>query len=207
MDVLYSLALATAAFWLGACPFSFWLGKRFLGKDITHYGDGNPGAANVFNAGSPKLGFIAVLLDITKGMPFVFIAYTFAKLPHALVMAIGLCAILGHAYSPFLRFKGGKAIAVTFGVLIALPQKDILFVYTLLTVLGVFFIEQHAWVSMCGPIGTTIYLFFSRGAGWELYFMLFILVLFTIKQKNCIQSLPSFNINLIDWLQSRKRET
>ena len=207
MDILYAFLLATAAFWLGACPFSVWLGKRFLGKDITQFGDGNPGGANVFLAGNPRLGFIAVLLDILKGTPFVFSAHTFFGFPDPVVMAIGLCAILGHAFSPFLRLRGGKAIATTFGVLIAMPQSDILFVFTIITILGFFFVEQHAWIAMSGPVGTSFYILFIRGGGWELGFMLFILVLFTIKQRSNLRSLPSFNVNLLDWLQSRKRET
>jgi acyl-phosphate glycerol 3-phosphate acyltransferase len=207
MEVFNSILLATAAFWLGACPFSVWLGRYFLGKDITRYGDGNPGSANVFHAGSPRLGLLAVFLDIAKGMPFVFISHALLGLPHAIVMLVGLGAILGHAFSPILKFKGGKSVAVTFGVLIALSQQDILFVFTLITVLGFLFIEQHSWVVMSGPIGTLIYLLLNRGFGWESFFMLLVLFLFITKQYKNLQTLPAFNINLITWLQSRRRET
>ena len=157
MDVFYSLLLCAAAFWLGACPFSVWLGKRFLGKDITRYGDGNPGSANVFRAGSIKLGLVAVLLDIAKGVPFVLMAHSLFGLPTVVVMAVGLSAILGHAYSPIIQMRGGKSVAITFGVIIAFPQSDILFVYTLFTVLGFLFIEQHSWTAMSGPIGSPWY--------------------------------------------------
>ena len=208
MEVFYSILLATAAFWLGACPFALWLGRWRLKKDITRYGDGNPGSANVFHAGgSVKLGLIAVLLDIAKGVPFVLISHLILGLPIVVVMAIGLIAILGHAFSPILQFKGGKSVAVTFGVLIALPQPDILFAYTILTVLGFLFIEQHSWMVISGPIGTFIYLLISRGVSWELLFMFCVLVLFIIKQRQGLQALPVFKINLINWLQSRRRET
>jgi glycerol-3-phosphate acyltransferase PlsY len=208
MEVFYSILLATAAFWLGACPFSVWLGRWRLRKDITHYGDGNPGSANVFRAGgSVRLGLIAVLLDIAKGVPFVLISHLILELPTVVVIAIGLSAILGHAFSPILQFKGGKSVAVTFGVLIALPQPDILFVYVLFTVLGFLFIKQHSWVAISGPVGTFIYLLISRGISWELLFMLFVLTLFIIKQRQDLQALPVFKMNLINWLQSRRRET
>ena len=128
MEVFCSALLVIAAFWLGACPFSVWVGRWLLGKDITNYGDGNPGAANVFRAGNVKIGLFAVLLDIVKGIPFVFIAYAIFDLPMGVVIAVGLSAILGHAFSPLLRFKGGKSVAVTFGVIIAMPQFDMLFV-------------------------------------------------------------------------------
>ena len=207
MDVFYSLLLCAAAFWLGACPFSVWLGKRFLGKDITRYGDGNPGAANVFRAGSIKLGLVAVLLDIAKGVPFVLMAHLLFGLPTVVVMAVGLSAILGHAYSPIIQMRGGKSVAITFGVIIAFPQSDILFVYTLFTVLGFLFIEQHSWTAMSGPIGSFGYLMFTRGVSWELLFMLCVLGLFIIKQQQDLRTFPSFRINILHWLQSRKRET
>ncbi len=207
MEVLYSILLATAAFWLGACPFAVWLGRWRLKKDITRYGDGNPGSANVFLAGSIKLGLTAVLLDIAKGVPFVLISHLILGLPTVVVMAVGLSAILGHAFSPILQFKGGKSVAVTFGVLMALPQPDILFAYVLFTVLGFLFIEQHSWVAISGPVGTFVYLLISRGVSWEFLFMLCVLTLFIIKQRQGLQALPVFKMNLVNWLQSRRRET
>ena len=208
MEVFYTVFLIIAAFLLGACPFSVWIGRWFLRKDITKYGDGNPGSANVFRAGgNVKLGLSAVLLDILKGIPFVYISYAVFDLPMAIVLAVGFSAILGHAYSPLLRFRGGKSVAVTFGVIIALPHFDILFVFTLLTVLGFFFIEQHSWVVMPGPIGTLIYLFITRGISWESLFMLCVLTLFIIKQYDRLWTVPRFRAKPIGWLQSRSRET
>ena len=206
MEIFYSVFLILAAFLLGACPFSVWIGRRFLKKDITQYGDGNPGAANVFRAGSIKLGFFAVLLDILKGIPFVYITYAVFDLSMGVVVAVGLGAILGHAFSPLLKFKGGKSVSVTFGVIIAMPQLDILFVFILLTVLGFIFIEQHSWVVIPGPAGTLIYLLMTRGGFWESLFMVCILALFVVKQYNGLRTTPRFKPRLINWLQSRSRE-
>ncbi len=207
MEIYYSVFLILAAFFLGACPFSVWIGRRFLKKDITQYGDGNPGAANVFRAGSIKLGLFAVLLDILKGIPFVYITYAVFDLSMGVVVAVGLGAILGHAFSPLLKFKGGKSVSVTFGVIIAMPQLDILFVFILLTVLGFIFIEQHSWSVIPGPTGTLIYLIMTRGGFWESMFMVCILVLFVVKQYDELQTIPRFKPRLINWLQSRSRET
>lgn len=208
MDVFYSAFLILAAFLLGACPFSVWVGRWFLKKDITKYGDGNPGSANVFRAGKNiNIGLLAVLLDIVKGIPFVYISYAVFDLPMGVIATIGLSAILGHAFSPFLRFRGGKSVAVTFGVIIALPQIDILVVFTLLTVLGFLFIEQHSWTVIPGPAGTLIYLFMARGGSWESLFMMCILALFIVKQYDGLRTLPRFRVKLINWLQSRSRQT
>lgn len=207
MEIFNSAFLILAAFLLGACPFSVWIGRLFLKKDITRYGDGNPGAANVFRAGSIKLGLMAVLLDILKGIPFVFIAYAVFDFSMGVVVAVGLAAILGHAFSPLLKFRGGKSVAVTFGVIIALPQFDILVVFTLLTVFGFLFIEQHSWAVMPGPSGALIYLLMIRGSSWEMLFMLCVLALFVVKQYDGLRVLPHFKPRLINWLQSRSHET
>jgi glycerol-3-phosphate acyltransferase PlsY len=178
-----------------------------LGKDITLYGDGNPGAANVFRAGSVSLGLTAVMLDIAKGIPVVWLAHAVFNLPYAVVIMIGISAILGHAFSPILNFKGGKAIAVTFGVLIAFPQHDLLLMFIIFTVLGFLFIEQHSWVAMMGPIGTFLYLLVDRGLSAELVFILCLLALFMIKQNKELRTMPVFEINIIKWMRSKEQET
>ena len=141
VEVFYSTLLAVSAFWLGACPFSVWIGRWLLGKDIRDYGDGNPGAANVFRAGGRKSGCLAVILDVAKGVPFVALAHSFFGLPEATVMAVAVSAILGHAFSPLLGFRGGKSVAVTFGVLLALPQHEMLIAFAVFMFLGFLFIE------------------------------------------------------------------
>jgi glycerol-3-phosphate acyltransferase PlsY len=203
MDILFSLVLASGAFLLGACPFSVWIGQKLLHEDITSYGDGNPGAANVFRAGNIPIGLMAVILDIAKGIPFVWLAHSVFNLQDPAVLSIGMCAILGHAFSPILNMKGGKAVAVTFGVLIALPQHDILFIYVIFTLLGFFFIEQHSWEVMMGPIGTSAYLLTNRGLSIEFLFVICILILFIIKQNRELRTFPTFRLRL----QSRKEKS
>lgn len=102
------------AFISGSVPYSVWIGKRVLGKDIRTFGDGNPGAFNVFRAGGKSWGLAAILLDGFKGAIPVGLARHYGLEGWALVLT-ALAPILGHAYSPFLRFRGGKAIAVMFG--------------------------------------------------------------------------------------------
>ena len=141
VEIVFTILLAIAAFLVGAIPFSVIIGHWFLRKDVRHYGDGNPGAVNVFRAGGHKTGILAVIMDVAKGVPFVLLAHTVAGLGIVSVIIIGLCAILGHAFSPFLHWRGGKAIAVTFGVLLALPEHEILLAFIVFTVLGFLFIE------------------------------------------------------------------
>lgn len=104
------------AFLSGSLPFSVWIGRYVLQRDIRRYGDGNPGAANVWRAGGRAWSVIAVLLDFLKGaLPVGWIYFGLGFGGPTLVLA-ALAPILGHAFSPFLKLRGGKALAVTFGV-------------------------------------------------------------------------------------------
>ena len=206
-EIFYSILLAVCAFWLGACPFSVWVGQWLLGKDIRDYGDGNPGAANVFRAGGRKSGLLAVILDIAKGVPFVALAHSFFGFPEVVVMAVALSAILGHAFSPLLRLRGGKAVAITFGVLLALPQPEMLIAFTVFMVLGFLFIENDAWTTMLGPLGSLVYLVITKGNSWESLFMLCVLAIFAAKRYGDLRTIPRPKGRVINWLQSRRRET
>jgi glycerol-3-phosphate acyltransferase PlsY len=203
---LVALLLAISAFWLGACPFSVWIGRWLLGKEIRDYGDGNPGAANVLRAGGRKAFVLAIILDIAKGVPFVILAHSFFGLPQPIVLAIGLCPILGHAFSPLLRFKGGKAIGVTIGVLVALPQHHMLITFLAFMLLGYLFIEVDAWVVILGATGSLVYLLATRGGSWELLFMLGVLAVLVTKHFAELKTIPRFKGKLIRWLLPEKRQ-
>lgn len=200
MDVISVILLALGAFLLGACPFSVIIGRLFLRKDIRNYGDGNPGAANVFRAGGNKIGYLAVLLDVAKGIPFVLLAHVSFELSDLAVVLVALCAVLGHAFSPFLRWQGGKAVAITFGVLIALPQHEALFAFTALVIIGALFIENDSWGMMFGAIGTLAFLAVTGQSSWELILMLGILAVFTVKQFPELRTLPGVRGRLVRWL-------
>jgi glycerol-3-phosphate acyltransferase PlsY len=206
VELFYSTLLAFCAFMLGACPFSVWIGRWVLGKDIRNYGDGNPGAVNVFRAGGRKAGSLALVLDVIKGIPFVYLAHAFFGLSGIAVTAVALGAMLGHAFSPLLQFKGGKSIAVTFGVLLALPDHEILIIFAAFMFLGFLCIENDAWIVMLGPAGSLSYLLVTRGTSWESLFMLGVFMLLLAKHFGELKSVPRIKIRLIDWFQSRRRE-
>ncbi len=125
-----TLIWAGIGFLCGSLMFSYWIGRWVLHRDIRSIGDGNPGATNLLKAGSGAngiagakgiaLGIFALLLDALKGaLPVVIAKYVLGMtgLPLAIV---ALSPIFGHAFSPFMRFKGGKGVAVTAGVWTAL---------------------------------------------------------------------------------------
>ncbi len=107
--------LTLVSFVSGALPFSCWL-ARLAGKDIQQVGDGNPGAVNAFKAAGPAIGIPALLFDFLKGAVPVACAVWFLQVSSWALVPVAIAPVLGHAFSPFLEFRGGKAIAVTFGV-------------------------------------------------------------------------------------------
>ena len=115
-----ALAWAGLTFLCSALPFSAWLPKLLRRADVRRFGDGNPGATNAFHAAGPLVGLLALLLDVSKAAAPVGLAYHTLGYRGPLMVLIAAAAILGHAFSPFLGFKGGKALAVTLGVWIGL---------------------------------------------------------------------------------------
>lgn len=205
MDIVSTALLAVAGFILGAIPFSVITGRLALGKNIQEYGDGNPGAVNVFRAGSVKAGLLAVFLDIAKGVPFVFLAHAWLKLPDLSIVIVAMSAILGHAFSPFLRWHGGKAVSITFGVLVALPQHEAFFAFTALMIAGCLFVENDSWIPVLGATGTLAYLAITGGPSWVSLLMLCILALYVFKHFNNLRSLPRLHGRLIRWLETKLR--
>lgn len=160
MNALIWMALA---FVIGALPLSLWLGRLALGVDIRAYGDGNPGAANVWKAGGPRWGLTAILLDGFKGLIPVALAQSAGHVTGWMLAAVACAPILGHAFSPFLRGRGGKALATTFGVWTALApwQAPVLLGLTLAA--GLKLLHRELWAVAAGMAVLLAYLgFFMR---------------------------------------------
>jgi glycerol-3-phosphate acyltransferase PlsY len=147
------IPLVFIAFLCGSIPFSVWLGKLFLQVDVRQYGDGNPGAANVFRSGSKVIGLLALILDVAKGAAPVGWAYFNLGIRGIPMYFIAIAPILGHVFSPFLKFKGGKAIAVSLGVWIGLTIWKASLAGVLGTVIGIALITSSGWVVMLGLAG------------------------------------------------------
>lgn len=144
------------AFLCGSIPFSVWLGKLFLRSDVRQYGDGNPGAANVFKAGNKLVGFVALMLDVAKGAAPVGLAYYNLDIRGIPMFLIALAPILGHVFSPFLRFRGGKGLAVALGVWIGLTIWKASLVVVIGTVIGIALTSTAGWAVMLGLGGLLV---------------------------------------------------
>jgi glycerol-3-phosphate acyltransferase PlsY len=203
VDIVYTVLLALGAFLLGAVPFSVIIGRKLLRANITEYGDGNPGAANVFRAGNIKTGLLAVVLDVAKGVPFVWMAHSLLDMDKPAIIVIALCAVLGHAFSPFLHWRGGKAISVTFGVMLALPQHDILLAFIIGCLLGFLLIEINGWAVLFGAAGTFAFLVITTGISWESFLMFFLLAILVFKHLDELHTLSHLRGGILSRLLRR----
>ncbi len=141
------------SFLCGSIPFSVWLGKIFLGLDVRHYGDGNPGAMNAFRSGGKVFGLFSLILDISKAAAPVGIAYNILGIRGIPMFLIAIAPLLGHAFSPFLRFRGGKALAVSLGVWIGLTIWKASLAGVIGVLVGISLTSAPGWAVMLGLFG------------------------------------------------------
>jgi acyl phosphate:glycerol-3-phosphate acyltransferase len=164
MNILFWTSIG---FLLGALPFSLWVGQALTGSDIRAIHDGNPGAANVFRSGGWKAGAVALVLDWGKGFLPVYLAQSVAGVGGWGILPVALAPVLGHAFSPFLRFHGGKSLATSFGIWTALTLVAGPFILGFL--LSFFFVVQdnHGWAVVLTFLAFLLYLSI-RGLNWPL---------------------------------------
>jgi len=113
-------ALMLGAYLLGSVPVSYLVAKWSRGIDLKQYGTGQVGAGNLWRMTSRRLGFLAAIFDLIKGMVMVWVAELLG-LDVAQQLAVGLAVILGHNWPVFLRFHGGRGIVIALGIVIIFP--------------------------------------------------------------------------------------
>ena len=159
---LSGLVWIVVGFLSGSIPYSVWIGRRVLGRDIRNVGDGNPGATNVFRAGGWLSGLVAVLLDGFKAAIPVGLACYAARLPQGWLFFAALAPILGHIFSPLLKGKGGKAVAALFGMWAGLTFWEMPIVLGCFMGLWIFVLDSSAWAVMFSLLGGLAHLLLSH---------------------------------------------
>ena len=140
---------------MGSIPFGFILTKIFLKKDIREIGSGNIGATNALRTGNKAIGYLTLILDITKAItPIIYVKIIYQDF----IYIASLCAFLGHVFPIWLKFKGGKGVATYLGILFAINVYfGIIFI---LSWLLTFFISKFSSLSsLIGSASIPIYLF------------------------------------------------
>lgn len=128
------LILLLIAYLLGSIPSALWVGQLFYKTDVRQHGSGNLGATNTFRVLGKTAGLIVTIVDILKGTAAVLLllvpSFSSAGI-HPLLL--GVCAVVGHMFPIFAKFKGGKAVATSGGVLLGYNWP--IFIIVLLTFL------------------------------------------------------------------------
>jgi glycerol-3-phosphate acyltransferase PlsY len=128
--VLALAATVLAGYVSGSLPFGLWLGLGLRGVDVRTIGSGNLGATNVYRSLGPAIGIATVLLDIAKGalpvwlLPRTGIGAAFPGGPEWCALAAAFAAVAGHVWTFLAGFKGGKGVATSAGVLLALSPPS-----------------------------------------------------------------------------------
>jgi len=131
MNTTVQISLIVLSYLLGSIPFGYLFTLKFTGKNIRKLGSGNIGSTNVKRVAGSKVALITQLSDMLKGLLPVgaILLLNYSKIitfPDTYVYIIGLTAILGHNFSIFLKFKGGKGVNVTLGASILLSPVPVL---------------------------------------------------------------------------------
>ena len=149
---------------LGSIPSAVWVGKLFHGIDIREHGSKNAGATNTFRVFGNKSGTIVLAMDILKGyaaasipllLSHMYIGFKDEVL--ILQLAASFCAIIGHVFPVLAKFRGGKGVASTLGIIIAINPE------TAFICLGCFILVFAVWkyVSLGAIVASVLFPFVS----------------------------------------------
>ncbi|MCU0377034.1 MAG: glycerol-3-phosphate 1-O-acyltransferase PlsY [Bacteroidales bacterium] len=126
MNIYLSVAALLLAYVAGSLPTAVWAGRIFHGIDIREHGSGNAGATNTIRVLGWKTGIPVLIIDLAKGLLAASLPVLLNSAPEdstqmmAMKIACGMAAIIGHVFPVLAGFRGGKGVATTFGVLLAL---------------------------------------------------------------------------------------
>jgi len=167
----------------GSIPWSFILGKLILKKDIRNFGDQNPGVANLWKAGGWKIGTIGLIFDISKAAIPVYLTINYLKLTNIEFILISIAPILGHAFSPFLKFNGGKSLAASGGVWISISGGIAIPVIMISLLIFHSLQKNHSWTIILTMLSLLTYYLFTN-INYNIIFIWFInLIILIIKHR------------------------
>ena len=173
------IIIILTSYLMGSIPFGLILTKIFLNKDIRKVGSGNIGATNVLRAGNKIVGYLTLILDVLKAIiPIIYIKFNYPDL----IYVASLSVFLGHVFSIWLKFKGGKGVATYVGILFCINYfLGIIFVITWLII---FIISKFSSLgSILASLIMPIYIFLNSDYNNEYFFVImFVMILFTHRE-------------------------
>lgn len=193
---LVFIVLLVAAYLLASIPFGLLISRRVVRLDITKAGSGNIGATNVAREVGLKWGIFTLLVDILKGFIPVTLAHyllgSSAEVQEALKGIVGLSALLGHQFSVYNRFRGGKGVATCLGVFLAISPLSCLFSGTIFLIL-VYLWRYISLGSILAALTMPIWLYLTGHSIFMILMSLIIFLLITLLHRENIKRLMQGN--------------
>ena len=186
-----NVLLVLGAYLLGAIPFGLLVVRGVTGRDIRQEGSGNIGAANVHRIAGPAVAVLVLSLDLVKGLVPVLLTRALAPGQpgvDALAVMTGVAAVAGHNWSVFLRGQGGKGIATSYGVLLALSPVAAA-VAALVWVVVVLLTRYASLASLLGVLSVPVVMLARHELASNLFFGLVALVFGVYRHRSNIQRL------------------
>ena len=164
---------------LGSIPFGLIITKTILKKDVRNIGSGNIGATNVLRTGKKSLAFFTLLLDVFKGYISVYLTLQYFN---DLVYFSALICFVGHIFPIWIRFKGGKGVAVYLGIILALSFELAVF-FSISWLLILFIFKYSSLSSILSAFLVFLFSFTLNNSHLNIYlFIVLIIILFTHKE-------------------------
>ena len=164
---------------LGSIPFGLIITKIILKKDVRNIGSGNIGATNVLRTGKKSLAFFTLLLDVFKGYISVYLTLQYFN---DLVYFSALICFIGHIFPIWIRFKGGKGVAVYLGIILALSFELAVF-FSISWLLILFIFKYSSLSSILSAFLVFLFSLTLNNSHLNIYlFIILIIILFTHRE-------------------------
>ena len=173
MTILIKILITIIAYLFGSIPTAYLLFKIKKGDDIRKYGSGNVGGTNVIRTLGTRWGLFIIIVDILKGFLPILVVYLIYPDDFILLAAVMVAVVLGHVFPIFIKFRGGKAIATTFGTIIGISALPFIMEPTWLRILPMF-LALGVWIlvfvitrivslgSLIGAVAVPVCFYFTR---------------------------------------------
>jgi len=182
--------LLALSYIIGSIPTGYWVGKAFFHKDIRSAGSGNLGASNAYRVLGPVAGVSTLLFDIMKGAAAVLLLPKLFLDDVSILQSVllGVGAIAGHTWTIFLKFHGGKGVATSAGVFLALSWKGMLAGIIVFAVIFILF-RYVSLASLAATIAMPVFLVIFREPKELILFSVIIGVIIIVRHRENIRRL------------------
>lgn len=202
--MILKILIVILAYFLGAIPSGYWVGKKFCDVNIMELGSHNVGATNTFRILGPKIGGIVFLMDLGKG----FIAALIGFLAGGATLSVicGLVAIFAHTFSIFLGFKGGKGVATGAGVMFCWNPLAILCALAIWSLLA-FTTGYVSLASIVASLCCLAFLWFFGGTTLQIAVCALIVAYIIYKHRTNIKRLLNGTENKLNWKEKFSKKS